>query len=917
MQPPILLLTPHRTLQLKPQETGSANKAKIERLAQAFKRSTSEGLFLLAAQAQDTSEPSLLFWKSFASRFLDQLCRLPQSSARPDTIPSPPNEALAFIIVSAPPLPGGEYLNTELLRSLWTELSHWTLQAIAESSLGLPDWLKKNAPQWHQVGRVCFHLAESKSDPEYPFAFMATYAPRIAESGRVQFQPLAHALQEYAGAKNKTRLLHLLEPVHLASQQIPYIADLVETGDLYHPLAWTPDEAYAFLKTIPQLEAAGLLTRLPNWWKSRPRPKVSITLDEGKKTSTVGLNALLSFKMDFALGEQTLTPAEIETLLGATEGLVRLNGQWVEVDREKLQQAIDHWKRVQVHAAHGNLTFAQGMRLLAGAPRDLSQSEDPNALETVQDWSSVHASENLAATLKSLRQPSLLATKSTHPDLLGTLRPYQEDGYKWLRLLVQLGLGACLADDMGLGKTIQVIALLLSEAKPAEALAKEGGEAKTPITQNPEPRTQPPSLLILPASLLANWKSEFATFAPSLRLRFIHPSECDKTELNALQINPAKELQNTDVVLTTYGMLQRQSWISEYTWNLVIIDEAQAIKNPNTQQTRAVKRLQGHARIALTGTPIENSLSDLWSLFDFICPGLLGGPTAYKKFCDTLQSGQHGGYAALKNLVSPYLLRRLKTDKSIISDLPDKTELKAYCQLAPKQAALYKRTVEELAKDLREVEGIQRRGLVLTYLMRFKQICNHPSQALGDNGYKPDASGKFTRLQELCEDIAARQEKVLIFTQFREMTAPIAQHLATIFGREGLVLHGGTPVAQRKALVDSFQSPDGPPFFVLSLKAGGSGLTLTAASHVIHFDRWWNPAVENQATDRAYRIGQKKNVLVHKFISRGTIEEKVDTLIQSKLALSTELLKGANETNLTELSDADLLNLVTLDIHQA
>ncbi len=894
-----LSLSPQGRLSLRLSPSDATPSAQQKRVQTAFAQSTATGLLHLSTQQSDTSDPSLQFWKTFANRFLDQACRLPTRSEVADQIPAPREEDLTDILVSAPPFTGVEYLDTALLLNLWTSLSRHLQAIVAASGNDLAAWLKQNAPQWHQVGRVCFHLAENKSDPQYPFAFLATYAPRIGDSGQVQFQPLAHALQEYAGAKNKGQLLQLLEPVYLASQKIPFVAELLETGDLYHPIAWTPEEAFALLKNIPQLEASGLLTRLPNWWKSRPRPKVAITLGE-KKGSAVGLNALLSFKMDFALGEQKLTPEEIETLLGTGEGLVRLNGQWIEVDREKLQQALDHWKRVQAHAAQGNITFAQGMRLLAGAPSDFAHAEAPDTQETVREWSTVAASDALATTLKRLRHPDLLETDSNHPGLLGTLRPYQENGFQWLRLLVRLGLGACLADDMGLGKTIQIIALLLD---------------LKPTTQNPVPNTQPPSLLVLPASLLANWKNEFATFAPSLRLRFLHASESDQAELKAFEQNPQNALRETDVVLTTYGMLHRQSWIADQDWNLVIIDEAQAIKNPNTQQTRAVKRLKAHARIALTGTPIENALSDLWSLFDFTCPGLLGGPTAFKKFCDTLQSTNGGNYSALRKLVSPYLLRRLKTDKSIISDLPDKTEVKAYCTLAPKQAALYQRTVEDLAKDLRKVEGMERRGLVLTYLMRFKQICNHPSQALGDNGYKPDASGKFLRLGELCQEIAARQEKVLVFTQFREMTAPISSYLEPLFGRPGLVLHGGTPVAQRQRHVDAFQDPDGPPFFVLSLKAGGSGLTLTAASHVIHFDRWWNPAVENQATDRAYRIGQKKNVLVHKFVTRGTIEEKVDHLIHSKNALSTQILETTNAPALTELSDSDLLKLVTLDIH--
>ena len=477
------------------------------------------------------------------------------------------------------------------------------------------------------------------------------------------------------------------------------------------------------------------------------------------------------------------------------------------------------------------------------------------------------------------------------------LRPYQQTGLNWLWFLSELGLGACLADDMGLGKTIQVISLLL---------AQRGRREK-----------KPPSLLVLPASLLSNWKSELERFAPSLRVVCLHPSELERRELERIAADPEQSLASADVVLTTYGMLQRQKWLGKPTWNLIVLDEAQAIKNPGTQQTRAVKTLSGRARIALTGTPVENRLSDLWSLFDFICPGLLGSAARFKRFIADLENHEPPSYAPLRTLVQPYILRRLKTDKSVISDLPDKVEMAAWCGLSKFQARLYGQTVKELAAALKEQqEGMKRRGLILSSLMRFKQICNHPDQALGDGDFAEERSGKFARLRELVEEIAARQERVLVFTQFREMTTPLATFLAQVFGRSGLVLHGGTPVAERKKLVDRFQREDGPPFFVLSLKAGGTGLNLTAASHVIHFDRWWNPAVENQATDRAFRIGQKKNVVVHKFVCKGTVEEKIDALIAAKANLATELLEGA-ETLLTEMNDEDLLRLVALDLEKA
>jgi len=370
-------------------------------------------------------------------------------------------------------------------------------------------------------------------------------------------------------------------------------------------------------------------------------------------------------------------------------------------------------------------------------------------------------------------------------------------------------------------------------------------------------------------------------------------------------------------VITSYGSLLRIPWLETTSWHLVVLDEAQAIKNPQAKQSRAAKKFSARARIVLTGTPIENRLGDLWSIFDFINPGLLGSAKEFTSYTKRLAQRAGTPYGPLRDLVRPYILRRLKTDKSVISDLPDKTEVKAFCKLSRKQAALYQQAVQEMAGQIEDADGIRRKGLVLSFLMRFKQICNHPSQWLGDGAWAEDDSGKWARLRELFEVIAAKQEKALVFTQFREVTAPLAAFLGSLFGRPGLVLHGQTGVKKRKELVKRFQEDESVPFFVLSLKAGGLGLNLTAASHVVHFDRWWNPAVENQATDRAFRIGQTRNVLVHKFVCKGTVEEKIDKLIESKKQLSQELLEGGAEVNLTELKDEELLRLVALDVNAA
>jgi non-specific serine/threonine protein kinase len=667
---------------------------------------------------------------------------------------------------------------------------------------------------------------------------------------------------------------------------------MVDAGEIFHPLRWTPHEALQLLRDVPRLESAGVVVRMPASWRGRrpARPRVTGTVGT-KAPSRLGLDALLDFEMNVTLDGESLTSEEIRELLTQSDGLALVRGQWIELDRERLQGMIDRFHAVEQTAKDNGLAFSEAMRMLAGA----QVAADEPVEETEAEWAQVVAGPWLAETLKGLRDPAGLAQVDPGQDLRGSLRPYQQVGVRWLYLLSKLGLGACLADDMGLGKTLQVLSLLL-------ILKRESGGAARP------------NLLVAPASLLANWAAEIERFAPGLNALIAHPSALPAAELNAFDDKRVREL---DLVITSYGSALRLPWIREVRWRLVVVDEAQAIKNPDAKQTRAVKAVKASARVALTGTPVENRLGDLWSIFDFVNPGLLGTSREFTAFSKRLGDRLRGSYGPLRELVRPYILRRLKTDKAVISDLPDKTEVKAFCPLSRNQAALYEQAVKELAKQLASTTGIQRKGLVLSYLMRFKQICNHPSQWLADGSWAESQSGKFVRLRDIAEVIGARQEKVLVFTQFREVTGPLSAFLGSVFERPGLVLHGETEVKKRKELVRRFQEDEEVRFFVLSLKAGGTGLNLTAASHVVHFDRWWNPAVENQATDRAFRIGQTRNVLVHKFVCRGTVEERIDELIESKRRMSEELLEGGADLLLTEMKDEELLDLVALDIRKA
>ena len=883
-------LTPSGRLFFEDSElVSTSGNSKLEK---AFLKSSAEGLLYLASQKvpTDSSSPSIIFWKNFANKFLHALCHLTNSD---DCNPQIMLNELAEIAEQAPPMTGIEYLNAGVLGNLWLELCAFAKNEISKTEGGIKKWLEKKNPLLHLVGRVTFHLAENKRNENYPFAFMATYTNKVSEDSKLQYLPLGKALEEYAG--NRSALVSLLSPVRLASEKSEFVKKLVDSGEIYHPRAWPPQSAYQFLKEIPNFEEAGIIVRVPDWWKKKqpPKPKVEVTIGDTRK-SKLGLKSMLDFSIKIVLDGEEISLSELKKISSA-DGLALFKGKWIEIDKEKLDVALKHWESLQNNYEDG-VSLLEGMRLLSGANIS-GETVFIDEAET-KEWSSITAGKWLEKILKQLREPANIKKRLPEKELKTKLRPYQKVGLNWLFFMYELGFGMCLADDMGLGKTIQVIALLLTLKKEFPGKNKK------------------PALLVVPASLVSNWKSEIYKFAPSISIKIAHSSELSASELENFSKNAKRNLRGIDLVITTYSMVKRLDWIAEMSWENIILDEAQAIKNPGTKQTRAIKKLKTSARIVLTGTPIENKLSDLWSLFDFINPGLLGSAKEFADFSKKLSEREHNQFAPVRKLVRPYILRRLKTDKSIISDLPDKTEVQAYCRLAKVQAAHYQSSVEELARQLEagEADGIKRRGLVLSFLMRFKQICNHPSQWLGDNNYQPENSGKFSRLSEICEEIASRQEKTLIFTQFREMTAPLNEFLKNIFGREGLVLHGGTPVKKRKNLVDEFQKEEGPPYFILSLKAGGTGLNLTAASHVIHFDRWWNPAVENQATDRAFRIGQKKNVLVHKFVCLGTIEERIDDMIEEKKSMADDILKGGAAKLLTEMNDKELIDFVSLDI---
>jgi non-specific serine/threonine protein kinase len=896
-------------------------------LCEAFTESASRGLMLLAGPAASGRLPvDLQFWRRWVLRFFKTVGQLtaaeinsvqealengkpkPLAAAIVARLPPPNPLELAAIVAEAPPMRGLEFLTPDLLTGLWNELIPALGPQAALRRGGFRGLLAEVIPNFHLLGRVTFHLAENKRDPDHPFAFLATYAERLSSKSQVQHLPLGAALRQYAAAKDQAKLAELLTPVRDASIGSPMVSELLDSRAIFQPQAWTVAQAHRFLTEIPAMEEAGLGVRVPDWWAARRevRPQVQVRIGD-QRGNGVGLGSLLDFSATLSLDGTPLTQEERDALLAATDGLALLRGRWVEIDARKLNEALRHWQELEEEHADG-ISFLDGMRLLAGVTPD-------GGGDAADEWASIRTGTWLQEVLQRLRSPGEIEGCEPGTGLRATLRPYQADGVRWLWFMLRLGLGACLADDMGLGKTIQVIDLILrlqgGGSTSKRAANREEGETPAGLRAGP-------SLLVVPASLVGNWKGELEKFAPQLRVCLAHHSEMDAASLDQIARQPARELAKYDVVITTYTLVRREEWPRKVDWRLVVLDEAQAIRNAGSAQSKAVRQLRSAGRVILTGTPVENHLGDLWSLFDFCVPGLLGSIAQFRTFVKTVQKNSAvEGMAALRRLVKPYILRRMKSDPRIVPDLPDKTELTVSCGLSKKQVVLYEKVTADVSRMLESTDGIQRKGLVLSLLMRLKQLCNHPDQFLGQPGFEPGESGKFQVLRQICETIREQQGKVLVFTQFQSLCDPLAAYLSTIFQKPGLVLHGEVPVKQRRELVTRFQEREDLPFFVISLKAGGSGLNLTAASHVIHFDRWWNPAVENQATDRAYRIGQKRNVLVHKLVCRGTLEERIDQTLRDKQELADDILQEGGEKLLTEMSDDELLRFVSLDVTRA
>ncbi len=774
-----------------------------------------------------------------------------------------------------------------------------TVQAWLRALVGEPEFEADAAPAgalaeqldaWRASGaqdsavRTCFRLrSPDQADPgsaddeatwRVEFLLQAVDEPSVLVPAAQVWRERDGVLTRWVAQPQEV----LLAGLGRASRTLPELDAALLAA---HPveLATDAEGAYRFLDRAAALDQAGFGVLLPSGWRRPGELGLRLTATSTSAAgvvateSALGLQALVDYRWELALGDQSLTSEELDELAAAKVPLVRIRGQWVHIDQKGLAAGLAFLRA----AGTGQMPAAQ---VLARATAQTVDADLPLVTTSVvaDGWLGDLLSGQVEQHLEPVEPP-----ESFH----GSLRPYQRRGLAWLAFLDRLGLGACLADDMGLGKTVQILAL--------ETLARAGGKRN-------------PTLLVCPMSVVGNWQREAATFAPTLSVYVHHGAD----RLAGAEL--AKVAAEHDLVITTFALAARDTAdLAATTWDRVVLDEAQNIKNSASRQSRAVRALTARHRVALTGTPVENRLAELWSIMDFANPGVLGSVTTFRaRFAVPVERhGDEEAAARLRRVTAPFVLRRLKTDPTVIDDLPDKIEMKTLCNLTAEQASLYQAVVDDMLERISDSEGIERKGLVLATMSKLKQVCNHPAQFLGDSSRIAGRSGKLERLEELLDAALADGDKVLCFSQFTEFPGMLVPYLSARLDTEVLFLHGGTTKKARDAMVERFQSADGPSVFLLSLKAGGTGLNLTAANHVVHLDRWWNPAVEDQATDRAFRIGQRRKVQVRKFVCIGTIEEKIDQMIEDKKALA-QLVVGSGESWLTDLSTTELRELVSL-----
>lgn len=770
----------------------------------------------------------------------------------------------------------------------------WTLPEKLEQYKQWQAWRDRIVrTQTEQPFYLCFQL-QDPAKPEDPWQLQLQVAPKSDPSLRValgdywRMRPKQQQQVQKQLGQNFEQ--HLLTNLGYAARIYPALWQGLET-DQPEGIALNLDAAFAFLKESAWvLENAGYKVIVPSWWtpQGRQRAKVrlkakgkSLSGGEDKTKKYFSAESLVEYQYELAIGGEPVSEQEWNQLVSAKTPLVKFRGQWMELDQDKMRQMLEFWKTQQQE--NPELSLLDFLKLTAGGDREVEIQVDRR--------------DALSQMLGKLRDQSQLQPIDNPTHLQGQLREYQKRGVSWLQYLEEVGLNGCLADDMGLGKTIQVIARMLQERE---------------LAQKQQIKNIPPTLLIAPTSVVGNWYHEIQKFAPQLKATVHHGSQRTKESKEFKQA-----CREHDLIITSFALARKDiGLLGDIEWHRIVLDEAQNIKNPKADLTKSILKLSAPHRLALTGTPIENRLLDLWSIFNFLNPGYLGNQAQFRRnFELPIQKNNNPRQSeTLKKLVEPFILRRVKTDQSIIKDLPDKVEQKLYCNLTKEQASLYEAVVKDVEEQIKTVEGIKRKGMILATLTKLKQICNHPMQFLQDGSdFSPDRSHKLSRLDEMVQEAIDEGESLLIFTQFTEIGTALEKYLRQTRHHNTYYLHGGTSRKKREQMIQEFQNPEtDPSVFVLSLKAGGVGITLTQANHVFHFDRWWNPAVENQATDRAFRIGQKKNVFVHKFIAMGTLEERIDEMIEDKKKLAGAIV-GSDESWLTELDNDAFRKLIALN----
>ncbi len=821
-----------------------------------------KGSFLLELAFGDYKEISLSvgFLRFVSKVFIDNILKDPglKLYLKPKMVELQ-DEIMLQIVENKPYAIGYENISVQWVKTIISLLNNEYISECESSGKKPAMFISQRNDKLVIPSRIYFHLVENKQREELPFAFLATYTTILDDE--VKHFPLKNALSEMKDKKEE--MSSLTKNLESIAQKSSFVNHLLQTGDIFYPIKFSEEEAYCFLKETELYEENGIICRIPQWYNDR-NCVIKVSPEEKKEYQDAFFNQRIinAFVPQMVYMGIPITIQEARLLLERKEGLEIVKGRWVENNHRLLEELINEYETL----SEEGVSLIDILKNKSGLGLNSNSNNDISIEVTREDF--------LSEYIKKIFER---AENTTVPNKFkNVLRHYQLDAFKWLYSLNKMGMGACLADDMGLGKTVEVLSFLEKN--------KEEGASK--------------NLIIVPATLIDNWKHEVDKFA----------SDMDIFVLRGYN-EPVNDSVKAFITICTYQTAIKSDYINRIEWDVIILDEAQAIKNYYTAQTRKVKTLKAKYKIAMTGTPIENNLLELWSIFDFINPGLLGSKDEFIKLYKKLRLNPEG-YKEIKALIDPFVLRRVKTDKQIISDLPDKNELDIKISLTKEQIVLYKKVVDVMNANIKRLKDRkEEKIIVMTSIMKLKQVCNHPSQYYSDQEYDFDQSGKFIELKRICETISEKNEKVLVFTQFKEVIPALDKLLGDVFGVKGYCIDGDTSMNKRDQYVQSFQAGD-KPYMVLSLKTAGVGLNLTAAQNVIHFDRWWNPAVENQATDRAYRIGQKKDVTVYRFISANTIEEVISDMLKEKQKMADLIINDLEGNVLNKLSTEEIMSAV-------